>query len=477
MKRIKVFSGTDRVGAIGVGEDGRPSFRYDSRWLASPDAFPVSTNMPLGRDRFMAETVFPWIANLLPEEGQLTAVARGLGLSRMDSLAILERIGGDVAGALSFGSPVTQRTWRYVALTDFHDEPDPEQALHLHFRDLGIRPFLVGEDGVRLSLAGGQEKSVLAVLGPDGRTKPGLCGSGDQLAIPLDGAPSTVILKPDNPHHLEGTVENEAYCMSLATAVGLEAAEVGTLQARGRTALIVVRYDRAFTPDGHVRRLHQEDFAQVLGVFPERKYERGILPGPSLDDILGVGGKVWSTGPEMSSILSEPERLRIMDQVIFNILVANADAHAKNYALLLSGGNVRPAPLYDVSCVLPWGHIDQNFAQRIAGRKRRPGDIAPRHWEVIAHEAGLDKRELRTRVERMIDGILRKGPETASRVCEMPGVNPATVNLVRGMVQGNVRRILGRFRRTARSTSGSAADGRRPSDPPPFDSPTDPLRS
>ncbi len=236
MKRIKVFSGTEPVGAMDIGEDGQPSFRYDIRWLASPDAFPVSMSMPLGRDRYGPGTVLPWMANLLPEKGQLTALAHGLGLSRMDSLAIPERIGGEVAGALSFGTAAPREDWTYVPLTDFHEEPEPEQALYRHFGALRRQPFLNREDGVRLSLAGGQEKSVLAVLGVDGRLKPGLHGSGDQLAIPMNGAPSTLILKPDSPH-LEGSVENEAFCLALADAIGIEAAQVSALQVRDRTAL------------------------------------------------------------------------------------------------------------------------------------------------------------------------------------------------------------------------------------------------
>ena len=289
MKDIPVFFETFRVGLLEVGNDGSPSFRYDPRWQASPNAFPVSLAMPLERNEFPPETVLPWIANLLPEGRQLMAVARSLGVSRADSLTILERIGGDVAGAFSFGAPVPRENWEYVPLTEFYGEPDPGRALHCHFDDLHLRPFLVGEDGVRLSLAGAQEKSVLAVTGADGRPKPGLCEDGDRLAVPLNGAPSTVIVKPDNPRHLEGIVENEAYCLSLAAAIGIEAAEVGTLQAGNRTALAVVRYDRVFPSDGTVRRLHQEDFAQALVVFPEQKYERGTWPGPSLKDILGVG--------------------------------------------------------------------------------------------------------------------------------------------------------------------------------------------
>ena len=457
MTDIPVHFETSRVGSLEIGKDGSPSFRHDPRWQAAPNAFPVSTAMPLERDLSGPDIVHPWIANLLPEERQLEAIARNLGVSRADSLGILERIGGDVAGALSFGSPVPRQEREYVPLTEFYGEPDPGKALHRHFDDLHRRPFLVGADGVRLSLAGGQEKSVLAVIGPDGRPRPGLCEDGDRIAVPTGGAPSTLIVKPDNPRFLSGIVENEAYCLSLAAAIGIEAAETGTLRAEGRAALAVVRHDRVVAPDGTVRRLHQEDFAQALGVFPELKYERGWLPGPSLADILGVGGKAWSVAREGPSPRPTPERFRLLDQVVFNVLVANADAHAKNHALLLDGRETRLSPLYDVCCVLPWEHVDQTFAQDIAGERRRPGDVAPRHWEGIARECGFDARHVRERVEEMGDAILRKGPEVASQVAAMPGVRPGEVGLVRDKVRANALRILGRFPRPGRSAPGRRA--------------------
>lgn len=474
MKDIPVFFETFHVGDLEIGKRGHPSFRYDSRWQESPHSFPVSTTMPLERDLFGPDIVHPWIANLLPEERQLEAIARSLGVSRGDSLGILERIGGDVAGALSFGSPVPRQEWEYVPLTEFYGEPDPGKALHRHFDDLRRRPFLVGADGVRLSLAGGQKKSVLAVIGPDGRPRPGLCEDGDRIAIPTGGAPSTLIVKPDNPSFLSGIVENEAYCLSLAAAIGIEAAETGTLRAEDRTALAVVRYDRVFAQDGTVRRLHQEDFAQALGVFPEQKYERSRFPGPSLSDILGVGGKAWSVARNVPASLPAPERDRILDQVIYSVLVANTDAHAKNYALLLDARQPRLSPLYDVSCVLPWDHIDQNFAQKIAGKRRKPGDIAPRHWETIARDAGFNAHHVRERVEEMVDWIFRKGPEVASKVAAMPGVYPGDVGMVHDKVQDNALRILGRFPRSGRSTpERPAGDERTPFEPSHVEDPAD----
>lgn len=445
---VPIFYDRFEVAQLAVDGRGAVSLAYDPRWQAAQGAFPISLTMPLSRRDHTPDRVHPWLANLLPEESQLATLARRLGVARGDTIAILREIGGDTAGALSFGAPSIRAEWDWVPLTRHYDTDDQAMALARHFDDLRQRPFLIGEDGVRLSLAGGQQKSALAVLAPDGRPKLGLPGVGDQLAIPRYGAPSTVIVKPDNPN-LDGIVENEAYCLALAAAIGIEAAQAGIARAGDRTALVVARYDRGLRHDGTIRRLHQEDLAQSLAVQPENKYERGTLRGPSLNDLLTVGGPGWSAAFASAAGLSGAglsgaERARLLDQVIFNILVANTDAHAKNYSLLLDQ-SPRVAPLYDVFTVLGWDHVNQYHAQNIAGHKRKPGDIARRHWDSIALQAGFNPRQLRLRVQELIDGIMHHGHAVAHAISRDPGAHGATVEHLRDLIEGNALRIAGRL--------------------------------
>ena len=178
-------------------------------------------------------------------------------------------------------------------------------------------------------------------MGSDGAPVLRLPREGDVLAIPLNGAPSTLIVKPDNPN-LPGITENEVWCLRMAQAIGIEAAQATILQTSKRTAIGVLRYDRRVGRSGQLLRLHQEDFAQANGLPPGRKYERGTLSGLDLKTLLETGRHV-----------SASDALALLDQVIFNILVANTDAHAKNYSLILPvGAAPRLAPLYDVSTVL-----------------------------------------------------------------------------------------------------------------------------
>ena len=142
MKDIPVFFETCRVGLLEIGEDGSPSFRYDPRWQASPNAFPISTTMPLGQNLFAPEVIHP----LDCESFSRRAASNG---GRPQSWAF-EHGHSDhsrtdwwrCGWCPSFGSPVPRRAWEYVPLTEFYDEPDSEKALHRHFDDLRRRPFL-----------------------------------------------------------------------------------------------------------------------------------------------------------------------------------------------------------------------------------------------------------------------------------------------------------------------------------------------
>lgn len=270
-----------RVGTIEVTASG-PEFRYEPSWLGVKWSFPISVRMPLGPAPVPTAVLLPWLQNLLPESQPLVTMGRILGSSPNDVIGLLQHIGRDTAGALVIGAqPAGDETPAY------RDVPD-EAALERIIDELPARPFLVGEEGVSMSLAGAQDKLPVAVR--DGR-----------ISIPIHGAPSTHILKPDN-HRLNGGVQNEALCLVLAQHAGLDpalitvigpynsyayntlpfntidrrkrlpAVRVTTGKAGARSYLLVTRYDRVLQGDTW-RRIHLEDFCQALGKPPDAKYQ------------------------------------------------------------------------------------------------------------------------------------------------------------------------------------------------------------
>ena len=432
---IPVFYESHRVGTVTVAAGARPDawaravlpdydagrrrraeppavgFSYAPSWLATRGAFPISTRFPLGspvdRDAFQV-----WASNLLPESGHLRNLGQAIGVDTGDVVGLLSRIGRDTAGALSIGAPG-------ITLAG-HAVPVPDgAALERVIEELPAKPFLAGEDGVSMSLAGAQSKLGVA-LAPDGR-----------IAIPVDGAPSTHILKPDS-KALFGGVQNEALCMTLAGLCGLPVPAVTTGLAGARSYFLVERYDR-FVRDGRIRRRHQEDMAQALGVPPGSKYESNSsgTKGPSAADMFGVA----------RASLPPADVALLLDQFAFNVLVANTDAHAKNYSMIIMPGGARMAPIYDVMCSSVWSGITPNMAQKVAGKSR--GDhLQERHWFRFAQSAGLRADDVVGRVERLGRAVLANVDAARDRVLAMPAGGHCLLDDFAAAVASRARRVL-----------------------------------
>ena len=190
--------------------------------------------------------------------------------------------------------------------------------------DLPRRPLIAAIDevedggGFRLSLAGAQDKV-------------GALVRGDGIGLSHGRPPTTAIVKAPIPHVSESVV-NEAFCMILAAQVDLDTADASPRLAESHEYLLVHRYDRSpEMPDG---RIHQEDFCQALGLVPAVKYERE--GGPTVADCADlIRGHCSAPARDITAFL---------DALLFNFVIANHDAHSKNYSLLLDGlGAIRLA--------------------------------------------------------------------------------------------------------------------------------------
>ncbi len=345
--------------------------------------------MPLKEFEHGPDVVVPWLMNLLPEGDPLRAMTRALGVAREDVLALIAATGRDLAGALSIGVPLTADKPGYRPVTTSRD-------LERIIAELPAKPFLVGEDGISMSLAGVQEKLPVAVI--DG-----------SIAIPVNGASSSHILKPDSPR-LAGSVQNEALCMVLARRCRLNVASVMTGLADSRSYLLVKRYDRI--GEGlAIRRLHQEDFCQALGRPPSAKYEHNQsgMRGPSLAEMFDV----------IRTHMTARDTNRLLDAIIFNIAAGNVDSHAKNYSILLLGQRAELAPLYDLMSGLDWAQITQNHAQDIGGQ-RRGRHIYGGHWRRMAEDCGLSRTGVLRRLDEVLTRLLAELPLALEEVAAMP---------------------------------------------------------
>lgn len=250
-----------------------------------------------------------------------------------------------------------------------------------------------------MSLAGVQEK--LPVFGDeDGR-----------ISIPVDGTPSTHIIKPDT-DRLAGSVENEAFCLVLARKCGLEAAEATVGVAGKRRYLLVKRYDRFADPQSEIRRLHQEDMCQLTGHFPSQKYESSST---------GRGVTLKMMFEAISEHVSPGERLKLLDAMIFNVLICNSDSHAKNYSILIgASGSAKLAPLYDLMCAAVYRQVDQNLPQGIGGRFIAP-DLRGGDWKALADDVGLSAASTVKRVKELTELVASQCGNAAAGISEIAG--------------------------------------------------------
>ena len=384
-RTLDVYIGDDITGQLVQDDGGQMSFTYAEGWRNKPGAVPLSQSLPLRAEPFKGKECRGFFGGLLPEEAKREIIARNLGISARNDYAMLERIGGECAGAVTFvpaGGALPEKNYDYRKLSD--------NELAGILRELPKRPLLAGDKGVRLSLAGAQDKVAVRI-------------EGGEISLPLGGAPSTHILKPAV-ERFDGVVFNEALCMNLAAASGLPAAGVETRTVDGIDFLVVERYDRhhgkSADDNPTLERLHQEDFCQALGFVSEMKYQ--MEGGPTLKQCFALLRDVSST-PVI-------DLARLLDAVIFNYLAGNNDAHGKNYSLLYKplekgGRETMLSPLYDIVSTVYYPDLSRDMAMKI-GKEYSSENVTAKDFEQLAEEAGLGKALVRRRVPELADTVI-----------------------------------------------------------------------
>ncbi len=385
---LAVWLFADRVGTLALVE-GQLNFCYAPGWLSLPNAVALSTSLPLQAELFDDHKTRPFFAGLLPEGRMRRLIAQQFQVSNQNDFALLDHIGGECAGAVTFLEP-GQALPAPSLPDDVQWLSDKEVVAILD--ELPRRPMLAGFDGLRLSLAGAQDKLPVVF-------------DGARIGLPRKGTPSSHILKLAI-HAVEDSVTNEGFCLVLAESLQLKPAKSKIHIVENRPFLLVERYDRATDAQGRRQRLHQEDFCQALGVAPEMKYQNE--GGPDLAECFGLVRRV--TRP------SAPQVLRLLDYVIFNALIGNHDAHAKNFSLLYPGKTAVLEPLYDTLSTAVYPTLTPKMAMKI-GSKYKFSEVQARHWDQFAESAGLARAQTKKRILELAKSL----PPTARKLQSDPG--------------------------------------------------------
>ncbi len=302
----------------------------------------ISCSLPV-RPRRQSATAF--LNGLLPEGQTRNALAAQRDLPASDTYGLLAAYGRDVAGALVFTRPDTAAADRQPQIVAY----DTFDQLTADVTALPNQP-LGSHDDSELSLAGIQDKLLLvATDSPTGWGRP------------AGGLPSTHILKPDPALH-PGVVVREAEALQLAASVGLTTIDPQLLDLYSRPCLIVDRYDR-IADDGTVRRLHQEDLLQAVGLDPSSHHGR-----IKYQDHGGPGFRDAAMLLLDRAVDPDAELDLLVGVLVFTVLIGNSDAHAKNLSLLLDPpGTLRLAPLYDTVPTMLFDTLKTRCAMWVGG--------------------------------------------------------------------------------------------------------------
>lgn len=429
MIELEVFLAGRLVGQLSYDSTGNQfGFQYTPGWAEAADAFALVPSLPLKPDpgqtiEAHSRAVRVFFENLLPEGQALEDAASTYGVSKQNVAGLLAVLGQETAGALR----ILPKGAESAELSEAPLRPLPWAEVSERIRGRAARSFTVWDRRVRLSIAGYQDKLAVYQAAP-----------GEWHLANAPYLASTHILKPEpvNPG-LAGMTSNEFVCMRLARAAGLAVAAVQLFHVP-EPVLLIERFDRTIRKDS-VRRLPAIDGCQALGLPVLSKYERpfgdsrdlaGIRTGASLPLLFGILASVARPAVE---------KLTLLRWVIFQVLIGNTDAHAKNLMFLQGPGGLTLAPAYDLvaGVLYPGGKREDSYAMAI-GDAFKPGELSAFEWANFCRGAGLPPALVRRELVKL-----------ATKIVEvLPSVEAAA------LAEGADAGVIARIREQVRSESG-----------------------
>jgi serine/threonine-protein kinase HipA len=334
---LRIFCNDEHVGVLEIDTaHNDATLLYDERW--QQNGFALSPHLPL-HAHSDARSIQKFLANLLPEGEGLEFVSRFFHISKANQFGLIEAVGAESAGALTF-------TNQEQIPTSFREISKEELTQRIAERK--TKNITLWDDKPRLSVAGVQEKLPLVMA--DGRY-----GIGEGAIA------STHILKFEK-NVGEHLVLNEHFCMRLASLCGIKTAKTSIEVFGKEKVLVVERFDRVVThKDGSlvVEKKHIIDGCQMLDLDVIMKYEKPY----------GGANKI-ANGASFTKLFEALElcktkalaKLEVLHWAFFNLLCNNYDAHAKNISFFVSQNGIEVAPFYDLLNIAMYPQMHAEFA-------------------------------------------------------------------------------------------------------------------
>ena len=401
---IEINGESEYVGEI-VGTSSEDAcFTYDTMYLNNPEHQAISIGLPLEEKTFNALRTRIFFEGLLPEGYTRRCVAKWMHMDESDYLSILAGLGRECLGAI-----------KVIENLDHIITPE--------YRELSEEEvYALAREGATES-AGLVTKSHLSLTGASGKVGLYYNKIDKKWYLPIGEAPSTHIVKQSHVR-LKKIVANEQLSLLTAKHLGIEIPEsfIVTTNRNDDEAVLFAtkRYDRQFVANNNEinglpvpRRLHQEDFAQALGIASVNKYEKnqeGYMK--MLFDVI----RSYSSDPVTDS-------LKLWDICVFNYLVGNTDNHIKNLSLLYGEDlkSIRLAPAYDIVSTVIYKNSTEDMALSIDG-KYNINEISRESFEKATTQIGLGTKIAMRRFDVMVNGFT-DALEQAKRELEMRGIH------------------------------------------------------
>lgn len=368
---IEILGKEVAVGEITGSSVNDAVFRYYDEYINS-GYLPISISLQFQNEAFSPEQTRRFFDGLLPEGFTRKSVALSIHSDENDYLKILYELGKECLGAIRIADG------------------------NISLADNAAYEVLSVEDVKALANEGATKstelitKAHLSLTGASGKVGLYYDSRNDSWYIPMGSAPSTHIVKQSHVR-LMNIVANEQLALLTAKKLGLGIANSFIINtggvADGDVLLASERYDRIFDKDAPVVsnlpapfRLHQEDFAQAMGVPASEKYE---MPQKKyLHDIMELIQN-WSANPV-------EDQLKLWDKIVFDYLIGNTDNHIKNISLLYSPDmrSIRLAPAYDIVSTVIYESSTKDMAFAINGKYSLP-TITREDFKYAAEEAGI----------------------------------------------------------------------------------------
>ena len=300
-------------------KDNKFELNYFENWIEN--GFELSPHLSFENSN--SEGIKNFLKNLLPEGENLDDISIFLQISKYNTFGLIKEIGEDVAGAIDFCDEFKNRDTKFIEIS--------KEELIRKIKNIDYENILVWDKKVRLSIAGVGKKLPIMI-------KNSKFGFGDGKYA------STHILKFDKKElHL---VENEFLSLKLAKKVGLEVNDAEILKIGDEKTLLVKRFDRVYnSKEDVVLKKHIIDVCQFLNIPPEYKYQKVFGENSSIQ---GVTISQISNAIEKYTKESIKEKNRLLDWILFNLIVGNTDAHGKNLSFFVDKKQISITPFYDI---------------------------------------------------------------------------------------------------------------------------------